>query len=314
MLLPEKPDKVVGNRSPWPSQTDYQEMIGFPALCFSDPELSQCQVGDRTPFGMPLPFTGQFTNVYRMVSNDESVTAVRLFLREDANRAKHWKALMGYFNQVPNIPESLSPVEYQEKGFWLRGRSYPLVKMPWRTGIPLNGFIEKNLYDASTLRSLAEQWRQVTEDLIRVGFIHGDFQHGNVLVEEGSGKICLIDYDASFIPSLAGATNREAGHPSYQHPGRSPLHYGPMLDRFSALVIFTALRVLSVVPQLWFRLDNGDNLLFQREDFLFPRQSRAFTVINEALRVYPTESGLVALLQHACQTSPIHAPTLDRLL
>ncbi|MBL8793773.1 MAG: hypothetical protein JNM56_07710, partial [Planctomycetia bacterium] len=53
--------------------------------------------------------------------------------------------------------------------------------------------------------------------------------------------------------------------------------YGLQIDRFSLLVIYTALRSLVVGgQQLWNKYENGDNLLFTREDFERPRISPLF--------------------------------------
>ena len=299
-------------RAVWPTQISYQEAIEYPSLCFTDPELRVAQVANRTPFGMPLPFTGQFTNVYHMILRGGGAFAVRLFLREDTNRAAHWEALQTHLLALPDLPLCLAPVQYQAEGFRLRGHAYPMIKMPWLRGVQLNLYVERNLYSAPTLVQLAENWRHIMGDLERVLFTHGDLQHGNVLVEEETGTISLVDYDASYVPALAGMANLEAGHPSYQHPKRSPADYGPLLDTFSARVIYTALCVVAAAPELWFRLDNGDNLLFSAEDFRTPETSRAFTLIHETLRHRPDIRALVRELQEACTYAPTRYLSISR--
>ena len=106
-----------------------------------------------------------------------------------------------------------------------------------------------------------KQWQGMITALITARFAHGDLQHGNILVNE-TGALRLIDLDGAWVPTLAGKGVREAGHPAYQHPLRVASDWGPDLDRFPALVIYVALRALAVAPQAWYRLDNGDNLLF----------------------------------------------------
>jgi hypothetical protein len=299
-------------RPPWPTQVEYQEALEFPANCFTDTELRDATVADRTAFGLPLPITGQFANVYRLVAPDGRAIAVRLFLRSLAGRDRHWAALVRHITSLPALPPALVAVTYEADGICVGAGRFPLVKHAWVEGIPLNAYVEKNLYDAAALGRLADAWRLVVRSLEPVRFAHGDLQHGNILVEESTGAVRLIDYDGAFVPGLAGVANREVGHASYQHPGRTAAAYGPMMDRFPALLIYVALRVLAVAPELWFRLDNGDNLLFRPEDFARPDTSRAFDVMREALRPFPTERNLVRVLRDA-STGPLSlVPDIDR--
>jgi hypothetical protein len=88
--------------------------------------------------------------------------------------------------------------------------------------------------------------------------------------------LTLIDYDGLWVPALADRPSGEAGHANYQHPERQKeTAYGPEVDRFSHLVIYTALRALGPGGQaLWQRYDNGENLLFRAADFAAPRDSK----------------------------------------
>jgi hypothetical protein len=296
----------------WPTQIDYQDAVTFPALCFSDPALQTATVADRTAFDLPLPVTGQFTSVYRLVTPDGAAWAVRLFLRPMPDRAARWKALAAHVAALPAPPPSFVPFTFQEEGIRVAGRWYPLVKMPYIAASDLHAYIEKNLYDGPALTRLAASLRQAFLDWEGARLTHGDLQHGNILVE-ASGAVRLIDYDGAFVPTLTGMVSRETGHPAYQHPARTAAVFGPVLDRFPALVLYTAVRVLAVAPELWYRLDNGDNLLFRREDFAKPAKSRAFLAIQETLRAFPAERQLATALRQACDAPLSAVPPLDRL-
>jgi hypothetical protein len=184
--------------------------------------------------------------------------------------------------------------------------------MPWVNGSTLNIAVDKNLYDAAYLTGLAQRWREVMEQLQIAYLIHGDLQHGNVLVEHGTNALRLVDYDATWVPSLAGTPKQEDGHPAFQHPKGEP-SIGLYADRFPALVVYVSLRVLAVAPQTWFRLHNGDNLLFTRADFTDPQNARAFPIIEAALRGLPQERQLVSVLKAACHLPPTHTPPLSDL-
>ena len=204
----------------------------------------------------------------------------------------------------PSWPLCLTPFDYQPTGLTLARGTFPLMKLPWQAGIPLNTWVEAHLNDSAALEALAAQWASLMQELGAAQLAHGDLQHGNILVTS-ERELRLLDYDALWAPLLAQLPPSELGHPSFQPPQR---HYSSAQDRFPALVIYTALRALAVAPELWYRLDNGDNLLFQREDFVSPTQSRAFMLLREVRAV----SSLVAALETACATAPRVIPSLSR--
>lgn len=301
--------------SGWPSQVEYQDALMNPRTCFFDLDLRDRMVRDRTPFGAPQPISGQFANVYRLDSpGGERARAVRLFLRAGGpERTVRYYALNTHLQSLAVPLPCMISFEYQEKGISVLGQQYPLVKMDWITGDTLNVWVERNLYNAAALARMAEQWQQMTLSLDAARIAHGDLQHGNILVEGEAGILRLLDYDAVFVSSLSGLSGSENGHPSYQHPSRAAQIPSLLQDRFSALVIYAALRALTVAPELWYRLDNGDNLLFRREDFEDTSNSRAFSLLKTALLRAPETARVVEALRNAC-TGPVSVvPTLDRL-
>ncbi len=283
----------------WPTQLEYQEALAFPTRCFTDPELAGAQAAEHGLFGLPQPITGNFANVYRLKSA-AGEWAVRLFLRNDPRCLERYSVLQ----TQPSWPTFLAPFDFQPTGIVLAHGAFPLMKLPWQEGEPLNAWVEAHLNESVALEALAAQWASLMQQLGAAQVAHGDLQHGNILVTP-EGKLQLIDYDALWTPSLASLAPSELGHPSYQPPYH---RYTSAQDRFPALVIYTALRALAVAPELWYRLDNGDNLLFRREDFLNPTQSRAFTLLREVRGI----SLLVAALETACANSPGVVPSLSR--
>jgi pimeloyl-ACP methyl ester carboxylesterase len=84
------------------------------------------------------------------------------------------------------------------------------------------------------------------------------------------------------------------------------------MDRFSHLLIYTALRCLSIGgEELWQRYDNQENLLFREEDFLHPSKSR---LLHELWELPDREvRALVGHLLLASQGPLDDVPTLDEL-
>ena len=297
----------------WPTQVDFQDALQHPATCFADPELQTASSTDRTPFGLPAPITGQFANVYRFQTTAGSYRAARVFIGPSRVRPQRYAALTHHLTSLPLLPPFLVPVAYQEQGVFVRAQWYPLVKMDWIAGPTLNTFVGAHLYQPERLRQLAEQFRFLVRGLWEARIAHGDLQHGNLLVEAETGLLRLVDYDGMWVPAMAGMEGSETGHPSFQHPRRTVGDFGPFLDRFSALVIYAALRALSVAPTLWFRLDNGDNLLFRREDFRDPQESTAFRALREALLRAPEERFYIDTLRTACLNPLARTPDLETL-
>jgi len=115
------------------------------------------------------------------------------------------------------------------------------------------------------------------------------------------------------VPALEMLKTIEVGHPAYQHPQRLKQGtYGLQIDRFSLLVIYTALKALAVGgKRLWERFDNGDNLLFSQKDFEAPGQ-----VVFQELRKVPDAEvqKLVQVLAQAAQGPMERVPHLSELV
>jgi hypothetical protein len=159
---------------------------------------------------------------------------------------------------------------------------YPVLKMQWVEGFTLNQFVKDHLDKPQALKDLGQLWLKLASRLREADMAHRDLQHGNVLLVPGrkarSLRVKLVDYDGIWVPALASFRSVEVGHPSYQHPQRQREGiYSSEVDQFSHLVIYTALRGLVVGGRsLWEKYDNGDNLLFTREDLEAPSKSRLF--------------------------------------
>jgi hypothetical protein len=132
----------------------------------------------------------------------------------------------------------------------IQGTRCPVLKMEWVEASSLISFIEGNLRDLPSLARLAESFATMTSELAEVSIVHGDLQHGNLLVTP-SGELKLIDYDGMFVPGLAPLGACEIGHANYQSPAKTMSTWGPYLDHFSAWINYGSLLALSFDPGLW---------------------------------------------------------------
>ncbi len=249
----------------WPSMSDYQEAVQNPKTAFSDRELrSGTPIADA--LGLPKPITGGFASVYQMKCGNHK-WAVRCFLRYHEDTEQRY-ALIGKHLKQARLPYT-AEFHYLRDGIWIKGQWYPVLKMEWVEGDPLNVYVEKNLGDAKALQDLAGEFAQMVAKLRGCRIAHGDLQHGNILVVNGGLR--LVDYDGMYVPSLAGMPSHELGHPNYQHPKRSDAHFGLYLDAFSSWVIYVSIMALSIRPDLWSVSGSGDErLLFASQDFKNP--------------------------------------------
>jgi hypothetical protein len=278
------PPPAPRRRGKWPLSQDYNEAIQNPTLCFRDPELAQGTVKVST-LGIPLPCSGNFADVYEIIRpNGAGSLAVKCFTREVPGLRDRYAAISDHLKTV-SLPYTVD-FTYLEDGIQVRGLWYPVLKMQWVQGQTLNAFVKDHADHPAVLGVLARLWHWMSVRLRGADIAHCDLQHGNVLlVPENSAEalsLRLIDYDGSWVPALAKVKPGELGHHAYQHPQRLKEGvYSPKIDHFSNLVIFTAIRGITIGGRaLWDRYDNGDNMLFRREDLAAPQDSKLFAELR----------------------------------
>lgn len=111
-----------------------------------------------------------------------------------------------------------------------------------------------------------------------------------------------------YVPALAGMPSEERGHVNYQHPQRNA-EFGPEVDRFSAIVIYLALK--AITPTLWHKYSaGGENILFNQDDFRTPRTSRLLA----ELEAVPDLKSLVQNFRRICESGLAKVPRLADFL
>jgi hypothetical protein len=287
-----------------PDLVAYQAAVQHPSTAFADPQLRTATVTTGN-LGLPRAVAGNFAVTYQLCAGPRR-WAVRCFHREAADRGAHYAAISQALARVGGGP--LIGIDYLDAGVRVGQAWYPITKMAWLEGWPLNRAVEERLSTPRALSDLERRFFETVAQLRSLGIAHGDLQHGNVLVES-SGTLRLVDYDGMFVPALRGRPASESGDPNYQHPRRG-LQFDAELDRFSAIVIVLALRALAVAPGLWQTYNTGDNLLFRRTDFSDPARSPLF-------RDLAGLSGIGELSQRfarVCQEDYARVPTLEQFL
>jgi formylglycine-generating enzyme required for sulfatase activity len=262
--------------------TQFIEAVQDLRGCADDEELRGGEVA-CTSLGLPMLWSGNFADVYKIHCPATGNTwALKCFTRAITGRQERYRQVAAQL-EAAALPFTV-PFVYLERGIQVRGRWFPAIKMQWVQGQTLNRFVEESLDKPSMLRQLLDLWPKLAARLRDARIAHADLQHGNVLlVPTPDGKLALrlIDYDGMWVPSLAGAPSGELGHPAYQHPQRQRQGtYNADLDRFSHLVIYTAVHALAAgLGELWQRFNNDENLLFREGDFQCPERSELFQTL-----------------------------------
>lgn len=269
----------------WPSPQDYNESMQTPEGNLIDAELAAGAVfcDER---GIPRPVSGNFATVYRVFHADRE-WAVRCFLHEVPDLQQRYELIEQALQKL-ELPCFVS-CAYQANGILVDGTAYPLLKMKWCQGKPLDRYIDDLITSeihglsggqsvSRKLNALADHWLVLLKALQAAGIAHGDLQHGNILVE--NEQIVLVDYDGMFVPGMNktgyGLAGTELGHANYQHPGRDTWHFDETIDNFSGWLIYIALRCLAIDPELWLGSPGKECLLFTRHDLKAPKSSLMF--------------------------------------
>lgn len=305
-----------------PSNAEYKDAIQGPRFCFADSDLRSCE-----PYpgrhGLPWHATGNFGAVFRLRCPKSSRQwAVKCFTREvSADRGVRYKQIQSHFGghslPGPRRPQELVDFAYVAPGIRVRGTWYPIIKMEYVDSDNLSAFVERHLGNSHVLADIAALWLRLSIALRTAKVAHGDLQHGNVKVltrPSGVHELKLLDYDGIFIQSLAGHPPGEIGHENYQHPARlKGGAYNAEVDRFPNLVIYTTLRCLAldVGRPLWGEFNNGENLLFRKEDFQLPSTSLLF---KRLLALGGPVRPLVGRLALASQGSLEQVPLLEDIV
>lgn len=287
---------------PLPQPLDYQSAIQHPSLCFEDPQLRQGSV-TLGALGLPRVASGNFASVYQ-VTVGGTPWAVRCFHRTAGDVPARYAAIAAHLSR--GRPDCLVFCDYLDRGIRVKGAWYPIVKMQWVEAPPLNLFVQANLTNRPRLDALAARWRAVCQALELRRIEHGDLQHGNILCSPAT--LTLVDYDGMRVPAFPAGRASELGHPAYQHPGRGPESDLLQADRFSSLVIYTALRAIAASPNLWPRFDTGDNLLFRPADLARPASSELFQAL--AQHADPAVARLAERLATTC-AGPLNLASLE---
>ena len=258
-----------------PSCTDYttsvvNSLVKAPMLSMGQPEMYK---------GRPVKYTGGFCIVFPYMANGKKY-AVRCWHAYLEGAEERTRIISKALHQI-NLPYFVG-FEYVNNGIITPQGPQPIVVMDWVNAKPLKKYISENLKDSTCLNALAKSFAYMVKDLHTHNISHGDLQHGNIMVKD-DGSLVLVDYDSMYVPELQGWTDEISGLAGYQHPARwNNKKLTPKADYFSELAIYTSLKALAELPDLWNDLDmeDTDTMLFSAEDIKSGGTTPIFTILE----------------------------------
>ncbi len=187
----------------------------------------------------------------------------------------HRRRIYDYITEHPDsllsearlLPEEIYVYDPLDNGAY-----YDVVVARWVEGCTLEAELRRAVRqnDRAGLATLAQQFDRLATALLRREWAHGDLKPDNIIVTP-DGSLRLIDYDAMFIPNLAGERTCELGTPPFQHPLRDEYFYDKHLDDYSIALLSTSLHALALEPSLYGKYHRADNLLLFPEEILSDR-------------------------------------------
>lgn len=220
--------------------------------------------------GRPVMSSGNFAVVFKMKSVDSGrCYAVKCFIKDQEGRAEAYQRISQELEFVSS-PYILH-VQYLENELFVdtnqtEQEEFPVLKMEWVEGKPLDAYLRENIYDNYALEMLTYRFCRMGAFLLSQPFAHGDLKPDNILVRE-NGELVLVDYDGMFVPSMEGQKARELGSPDFRHPLRDENLFDSHIDDFAIASIALSLKAIALDSSLLEKYGATDRLLFSAEDY-----------------------------------------------
>ena len=220
--------------------------------------------------GRPVMSSGNFAVVFKMKSVDTGrCYAIKCFIKDQEGRAEAYQRISEELEFVSS--PYLLHVQYLENELFVDTtqtdqEEFPVLKMAWMEGKPLDAYLRENIYDSYALEMLTYRFCRMGAYLLSQPFAHGDLKPDNILVRE-NGELALVDYDGMFVPSMEGQKARELGSPDFRHPLRDENQFDSHIDDFAIASIALSLKAIALDPSLLEKYGAADRLLFSSDDY-----------------------------------------------
>ena len=307
----------------WPHYVHYTRSIAKKEKTFYTEKFKNTDFEWIVPNAMLVQRNGQFTFVVPCKIEGEK-KAIRLFTEKKPNITKRYEQMSQFFKEnsiIEKIPELVDFNFYKEElsvttksDSGVVSKKYPLVEMDWVEGISLDEFILENFQNSSKLLDIADQFSEFVEKLESNKIGHGDLHPKNIIIDSDQ-KMKLIDYDCFYIPPFKEDESPESGQSDFQHPSRSKKgsnfpKYDETIDRFSSIVIYLSLLIISKEPEIYDE-KNSENILFSEEIFDSLREGEVPNLIENIKGI--SDEKIKNLMKHLLEYIKSDSPQIKAL-
>ncbi|MBF0556407.1 MAG: hypothetical protein HQK96_17960, partial [Nitrospirae bacterium] len=159
----------------YPLPQQYQQALQNPRLSLFDDELRSGTV-ESDKMGLPRVRSGNFASVYKIFTPSGQY-AVKCFLNAPDDIQTRCEQIADCLMSI-NC-EYFLKVQYIARGISVNGQVYPIVKMPWQDGIPLDRYVGGCVarQDKEAILSIRGQFLDMYKTLRSYRVAHGDLQH-----------------------------------------------------------------------------------------------------------------------------------------
>ena len=151
----------------WPKATDFIEAVQDLRVSVDDEELRGGEVA-CTPLGLPMLWSGNFADVYKIHCPATGNTwALKCFTREVAGQCDRYRRIAAHLEQA-RLPFTVD-FQYLEQGIRIGGEWFPVLKMRWVEGLTLNRVRRGALDRPGNLKMLLDLWVKLAARLREAG-------------------------------------------------------------------------------------------------------------------------------------------------
>ncbi|MGP6220822.1 protein kinase domain-containing protein [Caldiplasma sukawensis] len=298
-------DKMpVSKKRSWPNSSAYSQTLQNVKFSISKKykELEGIEIlkNENVAYPTLIYGAGNFGVVFKYKKN-ENYYALKCFTRGSQYIDYRFEKISKNINSAKL--DFLLDFRYYEDGVRVLQRPseyFPIITMNWIEGETLHSYIDKNYDKSEKMRWLSNTIIEYILKMQKYNIAHGDLSLDNIIIDK-RGKLWLVDYDGMYVPGLEKLGSEELGHEAFQHPNRGK-YYGPKLDNFSGLVMYSNIYAISKNPDFWkYNNHDQDKLLMDGNDFRNPKKSKVFQKMKET---GGKTKKLAEMLEEFCLQSP----------
>lgn len=212
--------------------------------------------------GRPVMSSGNFAVVFKMKDEESGkFYAIKCFIKDQEGREENYQKIS---DELANVQSSyLCNISYLPKELFVETLNspeteFPVLKMEWVEGVPLDKYVRIHLYKPYDLAMLTYNFCRMAAWLMTQPFAHGDLKPDNILVKT-DGTMTLVDYDGMYVPAMKGEKAHEMGSPDYRHPLRTQDDFNEWMDDFALASIALSLKVISLDTNLFGKYGTADH-------------------------------------------------------